>query len=554
MFSSLRAKLILLGSVFPILIALLLLGGFAWQQTASARTSAIDKARAVTLVAEATRTNMEEKWKVGLISREMMAQWGRELQAAKAAGDHATADRLEARILEGVPVVSALKAISAHAAEGGYHLKVPKVGARRPSNEATPEEQEILKKLEGGLQDYAYFDTTKNAIRYFRPVRLSESCLICHGDPKNPAHNIWGTTDGTDITGGPMENWKAGEIRGAFALTMSMEASDRDRRQALLLAAGGAGVVLLLAIGAGLWFARRAVEEPISAACRQLEDRAHQVRQASSQVLRLSQELAENATRQAGSLEEASESLTELATAAADNQHRASTIEQEAQRATAAAHHGQDLTGTVAGHLRERLGALEAAVARVGAATDRTTKVVATIDDIAFQTNLLALNAAVEAARAGEAGAGFAVVADEVRSLAVRCAEEVRASTTQMEEAQVAMGQVATEAAAVQQAIRSAVEEDFATGFKNAAETSRRVSEQMGGIRNASTAQARSLDILRGTVSDLDQVTQGTAASAEESAAAAAELDHQAEQLREPLQGLQQVLRGSSSDGKVQEP
>ena len=67
-------------------------------------------------------------------------------------------------------------------------------------------------------------------------------------------------------------------------------------------------------------------------------------------------------------------------------------------------------------------------------------------------------------------------------------------------------------------------------------------------------ARARSLDILRGTVSDLDHVTQGTAASAEESAAAAAELDHQAEQLREPLQGLQQVLRGSSSDGKAQEP
>ena len=108
---------------------------------------------------------------------------------------------------------------------------------------------------------------------------------------KNPAHNIWGTTDGTDITGGPMENWKAGEIHGAFALTMSMETGDRERHQALLLAAGGAGVVLLLAIGTGLWFARRAVEEPISAACRQLEDRAHQVRQASSQVLRLSQEL-----------------------------------------------------------------------------------------------------------------------------------------------------------------------------------------------------------------------------------------------------------------------
>jgi len=288
------------------------------------------------------------------------------------------------------------------------------------------------------------------------------------------------------------------------------------------------GVALALALGFGLALVIiRSTKRTLIEVSTSLNEGANQVSMAASQVSTASQSLAEGAGEQASSLEETSASLEEMTSMTKRNAENARQANAIAKQAREAADKGVADMQT-----------MSAAMAAIKVSSNDIAKIIKTIDEIAFQTNILALNAAVEAARAGEAGMGFAVVADEVRNLAQRSAQAAKETAGKIEGAIVKTGQGVEISGKMAEALNSIVAKV------------RQVDELVAEVASASREQTDGITQINTAVGQMDKVTQGNAATAEESAAAAEELNSQAETMKHSVAELLQLVGGNSGRDK----
>ncbi len=259
-------------------------------------------------------------------------------------------------------------------------------------------------------------------------------------------------------------------------------------------------------------FALAKVRHDLNDLIGQVQSVGDQIASGSTQVSDSSQSLSQGATEQASSLEQISASMHEMA-------DRTKTNAENAGKANNNSNEARDSAEKCNAQMNQMVVAMED-MRQAGVDVSRIIK---TIDEIAFQTNLLALNAAVEAARAGQHGKGFAVVAEEVRNLAARSAKAAR------ETADLIEGTVAK----TENGARLADETAKALG--DIVTQTTQVSDLIEAIATASSNQAQVISEINQGISHIDEVTQMNTANAEETAAAAEELSSQAVYLKQML-------------------
>jgi len=295
----------------------------------------------------------------------------------------------------------------------------------------------------------------------------------------------------------------------------------------------------------------RSLNRVLTSVADTLGEGAHHIVSATSQLASASQTLAQNANEQAASLQQTSSAIEQIGSMTKRNSEsaqKAQTLSGETRQAAETCSQRTEEMQVAMKAIQKASTEMAMAIHGITTSSNSISKIISTIDEIAFQTNILALNAAVEAARAGEAGMGFAVVAEEVRSLAKRSADAAK-ETAAMIEAAVTQSQRGVEVnSKVTASIAEVVQK--ANGVRdslgNIVSKAREVDSVVGQITEASKEQNSGLEQINSAINLMNQVTQANASGSEETASASEELTAQSIELRAGVDVLVKLVNGKT--------
>ena len=248
----------------------------------------------------------------------------------------------------------------------------------------------------------------------------------------------------------------------------------------------------------------------------EIQQSAIQVNSGAEQVSSGAQGLSQGATEQASSIEELSATVNDI------SEHIKKTAENTRLANVEAQNAGREVSNS-----DKQMQQMKAAMENINEKSGEISKIIKTIDDIAFQTNILALNAAIEAARAGVAGKGFAVVADEVGNLAQKSANAAKDTTMLIEETLQAVEQ------------GTVLADSTAESLQRVVSGAGKVNDLVNQIAEASVEQSRAVEQVSVGIDQISSVVQSNTATAEESAAASEELSGQANILSDLVRRFQ---------------
>ena len=561
---SIKWKILLITFAGPVLIASLL----AWQRIDDIRSKSekalVDKSKAIVLMAEATRNQMSRKLEMGIIK---------------------SLEQIDSsKVIEAVPVVTAMQVAAINAEKSGYTFRAPKISPRNPQNTPTPGELAVIQELTDKNSDEKII-VGDNDIRYFKAIRLTKDCLYCHGDPKGEK----------DPTGGTKEGWHEGEIHGAFEIISSLnEAKAEILNAKISIGAWTLGILCIVALVTWLLMEKNVIQPLRNSSCYIKEiangnlaativssgkdefgqmtanlqsmaaDLGKMIREiinaseellSSSDILRTtadgfvagSKETSERAISVAAAAEEMSSNMNSVAAATEEAATNISLVSNSTEQMAATIREIAKNTETAQNITSKAVNEASAASARIdelGDAASKIGRVTETITDISGQTNLLALNATIEAARAGEAGKGFAVVAHEIKELARQTADATLEIKSQIDGIQSSASATVSQIANITKVINevneivviivAAVEEQNVTTN----EIAENISQATLGIQEVTENVTQSSQVAELVASDISSVSQESTEMSNKSHA----LSESANNLKELSQQLQKMI------------